>query len=234
MGKMNFTLIVGSRRLVREALLCLMERHSFGIAGAVGSVLDIKDGAIVDTPKITILVAYSVADAASEVSAIRRLWPGTKIILLVEEASPAYFEMLASQIDACMPLGISPDAFLMTVQRVQETGFRILFIESSVGTPAPATAHVAPKTEPGELTATRPDANVGSTLHQLSDREQQILRDLARGHSNKIIARTYSLAEATVKVHMKSILRKTRLANRTQAAIWAMENGYVSAEKDAA
>ena len=34
------------------------------------------------------------------------------------------------------------------------------------------------------------------------------------------------MAEATVKVHMKSVLRKIRMANRTQAAIWAVENGY--------
>jgi two-component system nitrate/nitrite response regulator NarL len=43
-----------------------------------------------------------------------------------------------------------------------------------------------------------------------------------------VIARTCDIAEATVKVHMKSILRKIRVENRTQAAIWAMENGYAA------
>ena len=38
----------------------------------------------------------------------------------------------------------------------------------------------------------------------------------------------YSVTEATVKVHMKSILRKIRVANRTQAAIWALKNGCFS------
>jgi two-component system nitrate/nitrite response regulator NarL len=60
----------------------------------------------------------------------------------------------------------------------------------------------------------------------LSERENQILRALVRGHSNKVIARMFSLTEATVKVHMKSILRKIRVANRTQAAIWAVQNAY--------
>ena len=41
------------------------------------------------------------------------------------------------------------------------------------------------------------------------------------GASNKAIARTLVITEATVKVHMKAILRKLRLQNRTQAAIWA-------------
>jgi two-component system nitrate/nitrite response regulator NarL len=64
--------------------------------------------------------------------------------------------------------------------------------------------------------------------HGLSEREEQILRDLVKGLSNKIIARKLDIAEATVKVHMKSILRKIRVANRTQAAIWALENGYAA------
>jgi two-component system nitrate/nitrite response regulator NarL len=65
-------------------------------------------------------------------------------------------------------------------------------------------------------------------FHSLSDREEQILKGLIKGHSNKVIARKCAVTEATVKVHMKSILRKIRVANRTQAAIWALENGYCS------
>jgi two-component system nitrate/nitrite response regulator NarL len=45
------------------------------------------------------------------------------------------------------------------------------------------------------------------------------------GDSNKVIARKIDITEATVKVHVKAILRKIRVHNRTQAAIWAMNNG---------
>ena len=55
-----------------------------------------------------------------------------------------------------------------------------------------------------------------------------MLNGLVKGHPNKVIARTCNVTEATVKVHMKSILRKVRVDNRTQAAIWAMENGYAA------
>src|SRR5262249_15628763 len=65
---------------------------------------------------------------------------------------------------------------------------------------------------------------------RLSEREEQILNGLVKGQANKVIARTFDISEATVKVHMKSILRKIRVANRTQAAIWAMENGYCADE----
>jgi two-component system nitrate/nitrite response regulator NarL len=55
----------------------------------------------------------------------------------------------------------------------------------------------------------------------LSRREMLILRMLMQGASNKAIARNLVITESTVKVHMKAILRKLRLQNRTQAAIWA-------------
>jgi DNA-binding NarL/FixJ family response regulator len=60
---------------------------------------------------------------------------------------------------------------------------------------------------------------------QLSPREKSILRCLVEGDSNKCIARKIDIAEATVKVHVKAILRKIRVQNRTQAAIWGMKNG---------
>jgi two-component system nitrate/nitrite response regulator NarL len=55
----------------------------------------------------------------------------------------------------------------------------------------------------------------------LSRRETSILCLLVRGASNKVIARQLAITEATVKVHIKAILRKLRLHNRTQAAMWA-------------
>jgi two-component system nitrate/nitrite response regulator NarL len=58
--------------------------------------------------------------------------------------------------------------------------------------------------------------------HDLSRRELTILRCLTSGASNKMIARELDISEATVKVHVKAILRKIRVHNRTQAAIWAM------------
>jgi two-component system, NarL family, nitrate/nitrite response regulator NarL len=60
---------------------------------------------------------------------------------------------------------------------------------------------------------------------QLSGRERSILRLLAEGLANKVIASQAGIAEATVKVHVKSILSKIGVINRTQAAMWAMNNG---------
>src|SRR5258705_8742157 len=59
---------------------------------------------------------------------------------------------------------------------------------------------------------------------QLSAREKSILRYVIEGDSNKGIARKIDITEATVKVNVKAILRKIRVQNRTQAAIWGMNN----------
>jgi two-component system, NarL family, nitrate/nitrite response regulator NarL len=58
---------------------------------------------------------------------------------------------------------------------------------------------------------------------KLSVRETQILNCLRQGAPNKAIARRLDVAEATVKVHIKAILRKIGVANRTQAAMWATQ-----------
>lgn len=60
----------------------------------------------------------------------------------------------------------------------------------------------------------------------LSEREVEILRCLTMGLANKVVSRRLSISEATVKVHVKAILRKLRVANRTQAAIWAIKHGF--------
>ncbi len=59
----------------------------------------------------------------------------------------------------------------------------------------------------------------------LSTRERQILALIARGASNKVIARELEIAETTVKIHVQHILRKLHLSSRVQAAVYATGHG---------
>ena len=59
----------------------------------------------------------------------------------------------------------------------------------------------------------------------LSPREEDVLREIARGASNKEIARTLQIAETTVKIHVQHILRKLNLSSRVQAAVYAASHG---------
>lgn len=81
---------------------------------------------------------------------------------------------------------------------------------------------------PRELTGGRkpeaPSSDARSDNSRLSPREREVLSHLVDGHSNKAIGRLLGMTEATVKVHLKSVLRKIRVENRTQAAIWALSN----------
>ena len=54
-------------------------------------------------------------------------------------------------------------------------------------------------------------------------REREILGCLTKGEPNKLIARKLAITEATIKVHVKAILRKIGATNRTQAAMWASQ-----------
>ncbi|MEO4008338.1 response regulator transcription factor, partial [Chromobacterium piscinae] len=64
-----------------------------------------------------------------------------------------------------------------------------------------------------------------SEADALTPRERETLSWLARGASNKEIARALDLAESTVKVHVQNILRKLSLSSRVQAAVYAVEHG---------
>src|SRR3546814_6654822 len=84
--------------------------------------------------------------------------------------------------------------------------------------------HLATQLVNGTVT-TAPVPIPSRNNHGLSEREMQIIQCLVQGESNKMIANRLNIAEATVKVHMKTLLRKINAVNRTQAAIWALDNG---------
>lgn len=270
MGTQVATIIIEPRLLVRQALESLMMQHSYRVVCGVGSVADIADSTILaEEPRLAILGAQSADRAAAEAVGLRKLWPNSKIILLFEQASLLDFQkLLASQVDGCVPLSVSPETMISTLDLIISREVRVMVVADSK---QPALA--APGSEGAQETETAADqlqpngaspaiarstllslphgspaangsasAAIGplaspwsggasittSSRHvpKLSEREAQILDGLVKGHANKVIARTCDITEATVKVHMKSILRKIRVTNRTQAAIWALENGY--------
>ena len=69
------------------------------------------------------------------------------------------------------------------------------------------------------------DAGEQRRLTELTLREVDILQCLTEGLSNKQIARRLGIREATVKIHVKSLIGKLGVANRTQAALWGVRAG---------
>ena len=198
-----------------------------------------------EEPKLVILGAQSADNALTEAAGARKLWPDSKIILLFEHVSPADFQkLLTSQIDGCVPLFASPDTLISMLDMIVTRDVRVMVVgdidpviqpaqpekshQSEIRLQSDGAEHEDVSVSIGAMQQ-RP-LNVPSLRNhpELSEREAQILDGLVKGHANKVIARTCDITEATVKVHMKSILRKIRVGNRTQAAIWAMEHGYAA------
>jgi two-component system nitrate/nitrite response regulator NarL len=118
---------------------------------------------------------------------------------------------------------MSCDAFVKSIELVMmgETVFPPAFLSSSSAIKNDHRNGAAPPIENERAIIV---AAEDAATPQLSPRELVILRCLIEGNSNKGIARKIDIAEATVKVHVKAILRKIRVQNRTQAAIWGMNN----------
>ena len=140
----------------------------------------------------------------------KQLIKSLELIALGESVMHPYFQQMAltslagresSEVAAQGELSVDPTA------SIQLFPPRLADLRWSAGDPrAPAGEQPMPGNE---------------VVRSLSRRELVILRTLTEGASNKIIARKLVITESTVKVHMKAILRKLRLQNRTQAAIWA-------------
>ena len=256
MGKRSAIIVVEARALVREAMVTLLESHSYRVVCSAASFADVDSESLGEAqPELVILGARPADRVAETAGYIRNLWPAAKIILLFESASAADLQkLMASELNACISLLVSPHTLIDTLQLVAREDLRIVMLGERSVPEVAINGEMQEDSDPSEgrgLVAHLPPAfgssgvaaGIERTLaakergeiivrdpgsHRLSGREEQILKALVRGHSNKVIARMCALTEATVKVHMKSILRKIRVANRTQAAIWALESSYFS------
>lgn len=81
---------------------------------------------------------------------------------------------------------------------------------------------VSPQLSSAMARALRGNETAPADISSLTEREQQILRLIAEGQSNKMIGRKLDIAEATVKVHVKHLLKKLNMRSRVEAAIWVV------------
>ena len=212
------TVLVGSKTLMRESLKALLADTPIHIVAEAQRVLDVPVAVPAEQQPELILVDFSEFSdqAIEELRALRETMPKVRIVLLTDVLeSQQLASSLAAGVDGYLMKEISTEALLKSLQlvmlgeKVFPTDLATLLIN---GTSAPA--------KPGRRVVSDEVKERG-----LSERELQILVCLAQGDSNKIIANRLEITEATVKVHVKSLLRKIQASNRTQAAIWAVNQG---------
>jgi two-component system nitrate/nitrite response regulator NarL len=170
-------------------------------------------------------------EVANSVRLLRSLLPAGKVVLVLEtDGGIEPQRILALSPDACIFNLGSRDALI----KVLELTFldQRVFVFAKAITSYPKEAITSYPREDVEFTEldrglqSDDPHRLGLNGQSLSPRESQVLACLVQGNSNKAIARLHNLSEATVKVHLKAILRKIKANNRTQAAIWAIQNGF--------
>ncbi len=155
----------------------------------------------------------ATADIETDIAALRARQPATRIVLLADTFDfDTMVSVFRAGADGYIIKEIDFEPFLESLRLVAH-GEKVL--------PGAVIQHL-PDFGKAPLKA-EPDRS--KIFCSLSEREVETLRCLIMGYPNKVIAQRLDISEATVKVHVKAILRKLSVQNRTQAAIWAVNHG---------
>ena len=146
---------------------------------------------------------------------------------LVATARPARVVALAGEVTTdLLKRGIAAGLHgILTRDRSAETlvqSLRLIMLDERIF-PSKAIAELIGRAHVPVVSLTRP----------LTGREQEVLTLLLDGNSNKMIARNLNLTEATVKVHVKALMRKLGVNNRTQIVIHAMRSDFSASQTPA-
>ena len=217
---MDSIMVVGPGSLFRAGLVSLLGAAGFTSILEADEIDQLKHR-IDDKPSpnsLLIAVARSDDDIIGTMRVLRAWTPDAKIVLVAValdlEIMGACF---AAGADGYLLESISGEALRESLKLVG-AGEKVFPSELATLFPVLVSQMHHPE---GETLAVRNS--------HFSSRELQILGCLVTGQSNKAIANDLNIAEATVKVHVKRILRKAHVANRTQAALWGVASGVTAA-----
>lgn len=205
-------LLADDHALVREGIRELLEdRTEFDVVGEAASGHEAVQAALEARPDIVILDLHMPSgDGLWATAEITRELPGTRILILTVSTEDEHLRESLRQGATGYVLKSSPADTLFQAIREVARGETTL-------PGAMASRMLAHLDLYGHRDAAGTDAG-------LSGREVDVLRLLARGGTNRHIAESLEISENTVKAHIKGILRKLGVANRVEAAGWALRN----------
>ena len=223
-------LVVDDHTLFRRGLVALLSQDGrFDIAAQAGDIGEALRCVARSKPDLILLDNHLPGVLGVDgIATLKHAAPGTRILMLT---------VSENQDDLAAALQAGADGYLLkTVEldRLSESIFKVLDGESVVS-PEMMTKLVAVFRSRTTVLAASPvaQAHAGQNgegpvpalqddpgLALLSAREREVLTLIARGDSNKLIARQLDIAETTVKIHVQHILRKLQLNSRVQAAVY--------------
>ena len=209
--------IIDSKKLRQAGIVHLLDAWA-GAIGLTVTAVDLASPIESRKPASCAMVILSVGSASVEdpqqqalIKCTRKSMPRAPLVIFSDREEPkevcAAFEAAAA---GFMPTSIDPSVALQALSFIKCGGSffppSALHREKSSGTP--------------QAVVEGPDRLKPSS--RLSTKQEEVLRLLRQGQSNKLIASQLGLSEATVKVHLRCIMRKLGLANRTQVALASM------------
>jgi two-component system nitrate/nitrite response regulator NarL len=229
MNRIISAIIIDENFLFRKGIVKQLDSKPFRMVSACTSVHELLASGSRAKPELFILgFPSSVSPAANSIAAIRERYPNSRIVVLAEDSSTtSVCEAFRHGANSYMTKSIALPTLRTSLQMVM-AGLATAPVETLAMLGHGASPTPAPLIQIGAAPHHAPEAPVCAFLHSvsrgnLSDREWGVYQLLGKGCSNKVIARDLGITEATVKVHVKSIFRKTGARNRTQAAIRAIE-----------
>lgn len=219
-------LLVDDHNLFRSGIRSLLQRHAdFAVVGeAADGVEGVKRARQLQPDVVLLDLNMPGISGLETLQLILQDRPGAAVILLtVSEDAEDLSAALQAGARGYLIKNIDADFLVRAIRR------------AAAGEPVIAeamTAKLVAQFQGGNAAQTKA---LPSELDKLTPREKETLACLARGESNKNIARSLNVAESTVKIHVQSILKKLNLSSRVQAAVFAVEHGMAAngAEKQA-
>lgn len=212
------TCVVDPDLLSREGLIRLLHDTDFDVIGQardIGGLLKNMNGRDVMPDFVLVVLSGGFEDLRVKLQELRACAPESKIVLLVEDTDlRPIAQFFGVGADGYLLKDLSTQSFLGSLNLIQ-AGERVF------------PSRLIPLILRGVLDGQTPDQLRAVEEANLSHREMQVLAFLVDGSSNRVIADRLDVTEATVKVLVGSILRKIKVRNRTQAAIWAVRHGIV-------
>jgi two-component system nitrate/nitrite response regulator NarL len=207
------TCLVERNALFGEGLKSLLSETAFRITHLYPDLEAMgEDGqAGKDINLVIIGIEVGSCNIEGAIRQIRDLYPESRLLILATRIEVSdIISAFAAGADGYLLRDIAPPALLGSLNMIA-LGEKVY----------PVSALAMMLSDSGGVNGLSPSCSA----YNLSDRQMQILKCLADGETNKQIALRLDITEATVKVHIKSVLRKLSVSNRTQAAIWAVNEG---------
>jgi two-component system, NarL family, nitrate/nitrite response regulator NarL len=220
------TVIVTPRVLLREGIATLLRGTRYKVVASAATAAELSSDRRRSAGQTLAIVGIDLQnqnldEVADNIRLMRSLLPDGKVVLVAGTDGRIDLQrILALSPDACIFNPASRDALIKVLELVFLDQHVFVYASSITTTTKEDVEFI----DPARGSQSDDPSRLGINGHGLSPRETQVLACLAQGNSNKIIARLHNLSEATVKVHLKAILRKLNVQNRTQAAIWARSN----------